>query len=348
MQLFNRARQVIPGGIYGHTTPTLVTPGGSPYYASRAKGCRYWDVDGNEFIDYMCGYGPILLGYQHPEVEEAAEKQRIDGDCFNHPGPIMVDLAEKMVEIVDFANWCVFGKNGSDMTSWAIQVARQHTNRKKILLCAGAYHGIDPWCTPGHGGLIEEDRTHIHTFKWNDPQSLLDLIEKYPNQIAGIITTPYHHPTFTDSVLPYDAFLTTIRKACDREGILWILDDVRAGFRLHIGGSHRYFNFTPDLSCYCKAIANGYPLSACVGREELKLSATKVFLTGSYWNGAVAMAAALKTIEVLERDNGIAHMNDMGVRLFNGLKKTAQKHNLEITCSGPPAIPSRKVYDLNL
>ncbi|MEM9446013.1 MAG: aminotransferase class III-fold pyridoxal phosphate-dependent enzyme [Verrucomicrobiota bacterium] len=339
MQLFNRARKVIPGGIYGHTTPALVTPGGSPYYATKGKGCRYWDVDGNEFIDYMCGYGPILLGYQNPEVEEAAEKQRAEGDCFNHPTTIMIDLAEKMVDIVDFADWCVFGKNGSDMTSWSIQVARQHTGRKKILHASSAYHGIDPWCTPGHGGLIEEDRAHIHTFKWNDPQSVRDLIEKHPNQIAGIITTPYHHPTFSDSVLPTQEFLNTIRQICDKHGILWILDDVRAGFRLHLGGSHRYFDFTPDISCYCKAIANGYPLSACVGKEFIKLSATKVFLTGSYWNGAVSMAAALKTIELLERDNAIAHMNDMGVRLFNGLQRTAEKHALQINCSGPPAIP---------
>jgi len=339
LELFERARQVIPGGIYGHATPALVNPGQSPYYAERAKGCRYWDVDGNEYIDYLCGYGPILHGYQNEEIEAAAEEQRGKGDCFNHPGSVMVDLAEKLVDSVGFADWCVFGKNGSDMTTWALQVARQHTRRKKILMVKGAYHGIDPWCVPGHGGLIEEDRAHIHSFNWNDPQSLLDLIHTHADDIAAIITTPYHHPTFADSELPDNVFLKTIRDSCDKHGILWILDDIRAGFRLHPGGSHRAFNFTPDLACYCKAIANGYPLSACVGRKELKISSTKVFLTGSFWNGAVPMAAALKTVEILERDQGIARMNDMGTRLRKGLSKSAKRHGLSITCSGPPAIP---------
>ena len=111
-RLFDRACEVIPGGIYGHVAPALSVPQGSPYYASRAEGCRYWDVDGNEFIDFLCGYGPVVLGYRHPEVEEAAERQRRDGDCFNHPGPVMVELAEKLVDLIDFADWAVFAKNG--------------------------------------------------------------------------------------------------------------------------------------------------------------------------------------------------------------------------------------------
>ncbi len=339
MELFERARRVIPGGIYGHANPSLVGPGNSPYYATKASGCRYWDADGNEFIDYMCGYGPIVLGYQNREVEEAAEKQRHDGDCLNHPGPVMVDLAERLVSLVDFADWCVFGKNGSDMTTWALQVARQHTQRKKILMAEGAYHGIDPWCVPGHGGIIEEDRAHIHTFKWNDPQSLLDLAQIHADDIAAIITTPYHHPAFADSELPNNDFLAAIKDVRERHGCLWILDDIRAGFRLHLGGSHCYFGFTPDLACYSKAIANGYPLAACVGSENLKISSTKVFLTGSFWNGTVAMAAALKTIEILERDDGISRMEEMGTRLRNGLSQSAERHGLSITCSGPPAIP---------
>ncbi|MEM9400534.1 MAG: aminotransferase class III-fold pyridoxal phosphate-dependent enzyme [Verrucomicrobiota bacterium] len=339
MELFGRARQVIPGGIYGHTTPTLVGPGASPYYAVKGKGSRYWDVDGNEFIDYMCGYGPIVQGYNHPEIETAAEKQRKRGDCFNHPGSVMIDLAEKLVELVDFADWCVFGKNGSDMTSWATQVAREYTTRKKILMVRGAYHGVDPWCTPGHGGLIEEDRAHIHYFDWNDPQSFIDQVKQHPNQVAAVITTPYHHPTFADSVMPSHDFLKTIREQCDEHGILWILDDVRSGFRLNIGGSHRYFDFQPDIACYCKAIANGYPLSACVGKNDYKISATKVFLTGSYWGGAVSMAAALKNIEILERDHALETMDAMGDRLFKGFKKKAKAHGLQITMSGPHAIP---------
>ena len=339
LELFERASRVIPGGIYGHATPALVAPGASPYYAQRAKGCRYWDVDGNEFIDYLCGYGPIILGYHHPEVEEAAEEQRREGDCFNHPAPVMVELAEKLTELVDFADWAVFAKNGSDMTSWAIQVAREHTRRRKIFLIEGAYHGIGAWCTPGTGGLVAEDREHVHAFRWNEPDTFHDLLRRYKNDAAGVIVTPFHHPLFHDSALPANGFLQEIETQCRNHGMVLILDDIRAGFRLHLGGSHRYFGFEPDLSCYSKALGNGYSISAAVGRKELRKAASNVFLTGSFWNAGVAMAAALATIRVLERDNVATHLEETGEFLCNGLRERAAKNGLQVTVSGPPAMP---------
>ncbi len=277
--LFDRACEVIPGGIYGHAAPASVIPGASPYYAKRAQGCRYWDVDGNEFIDFLCGYGPIVLGYQHPDVEEAVNRQRRDGDCFNHPGTVMVDLAEKLVDMVDFADWVVFGKNGSDMTTWAIQVAREHTRRKKIFMIEGAYHGIGTWCTPGTGGLLEEDRQHIHSFRWNDPDSFHELIRRFGSDAAGVIITPYHHPLFRDSELPRNGFLQSIRRKCREHGIVLILDDIRAGFRLDSGGSRRQFGVEPNISCYSKAMGNRYCISAAAGRDELRKAASSVFLT---------------------------------------------------------------------
>ena len=120
----------------------------------------------------MCAYGPVVLGYRHPGVEAAAQRQAALGDCLNHPAAVMVELAERLVSLIDFAAWAVFGKNGSDMTTWCIQVAREYTGRSKILCVEDAYHGIDAWCTPGHGGLIEEDRAHVHRFRWNDYREL--------------------------------------------------------------------------------------------------------------------------------------------------------------------------------
>lgn len=336
---FERACEVIPGGIYGHAAPALAVPGASPYYASRARGCRYWDVDGNEFIDFLCGYGPVVLGYGNPEVEEAAERQRRDGDCFNHPAPVMVELAEKLVDLIDLANWVVFAKNGSDMTTWAIQVAREHTRRKKVLMVEGAYHGAAPWCTPGTGGLIEEDRHHIHLFHWNDIDSFEELLDRFGGEIAGIIVTPFHHPLFRDAELPADGFLQSIQARCRQHGIVFILDDIRGGFRLHLGGSHRYFDFEPDMCCYSKAMGNGYSISATVGRAELKNAAGRVFLTGGFWNGAVAMAAALTTIRILERDDVPGRLRDAGETLGAGLQESAAKHELQVRISGPPALP---------
>ncbi len=184
-ELFARAAKVIPGGIYGHASPAISLPGASPYYAARAEGCRYWDVDGNEFIDFMCGYGPIILGYNHPEVEEAAARQARDGNCFNHPTPLMVELAERLVSLVDFASWSVFGKNGADMTTWCTQVAREHTGAKKILKVAGAYHGSHPWCSPGHGGWIEEDRVARAQFSVERSGGLSRSREKAPRPDRG-------------------------------------------------------------------------------------------------------------------------------------------------------------------
>ena len=330
---------MIPGGIYGHMTPALVAPGASPFYAQRGEGCRYWDVDGNEYLDFMCAYGPVVLGYLQPEVEEAVARQLRAGDCFNHPGSVMVELAEQMVELVDFAAWAVFAKNGSDVTSWSIRVAREHTGRRKVLVVDDAYHGMDPWCSPGHGGLIEEDRVHVHTFEWNDVDDLDAALERHADDVAAVMITPYHHPMYRDSVLPADGFLAHLREQCDRYGIVLILDDVRAGFRLHLGGSHRCFGIPPDLSCYSKAMANGYPIAAALGRPELRRAATQVFLTGSFWNSAVPMAAARATLRVLERDGVPEHLSRMGEMLGRGLESLAARHGLQITVSGPPAIP---------
>jgi glutamate-1-semialdehyde 2,1-aminomutase len=338
-ELFARAAQVIPGGIYGHASPAVALPGSFPYYAERARGCRYWDVDGNEYIDYLCGYGPMILGHQHPQVDEAAARQQRDALCLNHPAPVMVELAEHLVSLVDFAAWAVFGKNGSDMTTWALQVAREHTQRRKILKVAGAYHGIDPWCTPGHAGLLEEDRAHIHDFTWNDLESFERRLKEFRGDIAAVIMTPFHHPAFYPSELPAPGFWPHIESACRSAGIVLILDDIRAGFRLDLRGSHRYFGFEPDLICFCKAIANGHPLSAALGRRELRVSASKVFLTGSYWNSPAPMAAAMACLDIMAREGTVSAVRRSGEMLMNGLIEAGRKQGYAVIASGPPAIP---------
>ena len=146
--LMERAKKVVPGGIYGHQTPLVLTKGAYPSFFARGEGSHIWDVDGNEYIDYMCSYGPIVLGHRHPKVDEAARRQMDLGNCFNAPGPVWVDLAEHLVSITPFADWTVFAKNGSDVCTWATEVARQATGRPKIAMCSGAYHGTHAWCTP--------------------------------------------------------------------------------------------------------------------------------------------------------------------------------------------------------
>ena len=339
MEMFQRATRVIPSGISGNKNPAFAVPGSFPYFAERGEGCRYWDVDGNEYIDFLCGYGPVVLGFNHPKVDEAAERQRELGSAFNPPTPRSVELAEKMVELVPVADWAAFGRNGSDVTTYSIQTAREYTQRRKIIMVRGAYHGSHPWSTPGHGGLIDEDYRHIHKFTWNDAAGLADLVKKYKGDVAAVIITPYHHPAFGDQVMPAPGFLDDVRRICDENDLVLICDDIRACFRLHIGGSSEYFGFKPDLVCFCKAIANGYSVSAIAGREEFKNAASKVFFTGTYYTSAVELAAALACLEELEVSGAIDRMMKMGAMLQEGLKERAEGHGLQVRVTGPPSLP---------
>ncbi|MGB0371931.1 MAG: aminotransferase class III-fold pyridoxal phosphate-dependent enzyme [Opitutales bacterium] len=337
--LFARAGKVIPGGIYGHVSPAAVLPKASPYYAERAEGACYWDVDGNRYIDFVCGYGPIVLGYQNEELEAAVAEQRAKGTVFNHPTERMVELAEKLCSLIDFADWAVFAKNGSDVTTWAIQVAREQTKRKRIAKVAGAYHGVDAWCSPGYGGVIPEDRELIDTFSWNDLEGVKALFDAKGDELAAVVLTPYHHPVFADQEMGSPEFFAAVRDLCDRHGVILILDDIRSGFRLSVNGSHSVYGIKPDIACYCKAMANGYPISACVGKDAYKIAASKVFLTGSYGNDAVAMAAALKCIEILERENVPDFLDQAGARWIQKLLALGNEWGVPLKASGPNAAP---------
>jgi glutamate-1-semialdehyde 2,1-aminomutase len=337
--LMERARKVVPGGIYGHQNPIMLTRGAFPSFFARGEGSHIWDVDGNEYIDYMCSYGPIVLGHRHPKVEEAVRRQADLGNCFNAPGPLWVDLAEYLVSITPCADWTVFAKNGSDVCTWATEVARHATGRKKIAMCSGAYHGTHAWCTPAPAGVTSEDRANIVYFHFNQLESLRHTVAEQQGEIAGVILSPFRHDAGHDSELPVEGFLAGVRELCDRNGIVLILDDVRAGFRLHLGGSGEFFGIRPDLTTYCKAIANGYPLSACLGRESLRQAAQEVFFTGSYFTSAVPMAAALACLKELKAANGIERMRMLGEKLRDGMLAQARGAGFEVTYSGPPAIP---------
>ena len=343
--LLARARRVVPGGIYGHQAPRMVVPGAFPYFFERAEGCRVWDVDGNEYIDLMCSYGPIVLGHRHRTVEAAVHEQLQRGDCFDAPTRLWVELAEHLVGITPCAEWAAFAKNGSDVCTWAVAVAREHTGRRKVIKALGAYHGAHAWCTPVPAGVTPEDTANVLTFTYNDLDGLDRLVEAQRDTVAAIIVSPFRHDAFHDQELPVEGFLPGIRRLCDAQGIVFILDDVRAGFRLHLGGSGERFGVRPDLACYAKALANGYPLSACLGAESLRAAAERVYFTGSYFTSAVPMAAALACLREIEASGAIAHMERVGLMLQRGLEAQAARHELEVVYSGPPALPFMSFKD---
>lgn len=337
--LYERAKKVVPGGVYGHQSPRLLVEGSYPYFFDHGDGSHVWDVDGNEYIDYICSYGPIVLGHRHPKVDEAARAQMQKGNCFNGPTEAWVELAEHLVGITPFADWAVFAKNGSDVCTWALLVAREHTGRPKIAAATGAYHGTHAWCTPTPGGVTPEDRANIVNFRYNDLADLQRVVDENDGQLAAIIVSPFRHDAGHDQELPVEGFHAGVRQLCDDKGIVFILDDVRAGFRLHMGGSGELFGVRPDLACYCKAIANGYPLAACLGREDFRRAAKRVFFTGSYFTSAVPIAAALACLREMEVSGAVERMRQVGTMLARGLEEQARNHRLEITMSGPPAIP---------
>jgi glutamate-1-semialdehyde 2,1-aminomutase len=339
VELFARALRVVPNGIYGHKNPEFVLPGHSPYYATRAEGGRYWDVDGNEYLDLLCGYGPIVLGHNQPQLEEAVRRQMAQGSLFNQPGEVMVELAERLVELIAGADWAVFAKNGSDVTTWAMRVAREYTLRPKIIMVRDTYHGVHAWCSVYPGGVLPEDKAHILELGWNRLDELRALATEHRGQIAAMIATPYHHPVRAAQQMPAKDYWAGVRRICDAEGMLLILDDIRAGFRLDLRGSHYHFGIEPDLICFGKALGNGHPIAVAMGSDKLRDAAEEVFVSGTFWFEASPMVAAMETLKVLEETDAITHMARLGTRLGAGLGQLGTTHGFRVTVSGPPALP---------
>jgi len=333
-----RARAVIPGGMYGHQNAGRL-PEGFPQFFERAKGCRLVDVDGNEYIDFMCSYGQIVLGHGHPEVEAAAARQQALGDCQNGPSPRIVELAELLVDTVPHASWAMFEKNGTDATTKCVTVARAATGRRKILVASGSYHGAAPWCTPNLNGITEENRAHLIQFTYNDVASVERAVEAAGDDLAGIIVTAFRHDNRVDQELPTPAFAKRLRAICDERDAALIIDDVRAGFRIHLGGSWEPLGVRPDLSAWSKAIANGYALAAVLGNERFREGATKIFTTGSFWFAATSMAAAIATVTILRECTAIRAMERMGHLFRDGLAAQAKSHGVRIRQSGPVQMP---------
>ncbi len=342
MELFSRALKVLPTGIPGHLGPVqsqFIPTSAYPLYAERVKDSYFWDVDGNKFIDYMCAYGPNVLGYNNDVVDAAAKEQYERGNCMALPGKVQVEFAELLVDTIEAADWAFFMKNGGDGTGFARMVAHAATGREKVITVEGGYHGVAPWTQPiTHPGVTQGDVQNNLVVPWNDIPAVERLIQEHPNNIAAFMATPYDHRVFADNQLPAQGYWQAIRKLCDKHGIVLIIDDVRCGFRLDMGGSAKYFGFKPDLTCYCKALANGYPISTVVGRDSLREAASKVFYTGSYWSSAAPMAAGIACIQELKRLNGPQLMIEKGTKLTQGLVAAAADAQLDLRISGIPSM----------
>lgn len=341
-EAFARAANVIPSGVYGHLGPAegcFIPVDAFPLFGSRAKGSYFWDVDGNRFIDYMCAYGPNILGYGDEEVQEAAMKQMALGDCMTSPSTKMIDFAELLVDTVHSADWAFFAKNGNDVTSLAVMTARAYTRRKKIVFFKGYYHGVSPWTQKiDYSGILEEDVCNNLYADWNDYEGLAMLFEQHRGEIAAVISQPYMHGNFADNEMPAEGFWQKVRDLCSNNGSILIIDDVRAGFRLDLAGSDHYFGFEADLICFCKALANGYNVSALCGREFLKNTVSGISFTGSYWMSAVPFAAGIACINKMKRLNLPQILMEKGKKLTDGLLSAARRHGFTLRVTGAPSL----------
>jgi glutamate-1-semialdehyde 2,1-aminomutase len=336
--LKDRARAVIPNGMFGHQSVGAL-PEDYPQFFTRAEGAHLWDSDGNRYLDFMCGYGPNLFGYGHESINAAYIRQLQQGDTMTGPAPVMVDLAEALVAMVAHADWAIFCKNGTDATTMAVTIARQHTSKNTIILAKGAYHGAAPWCTPVKNGTTPQDRANQIFCDYNDVESLEAAVREAGTDLAAIIASPIKHDTFVDQQLPLSDYARRARELCDEHGALLIVDDVRAGFRLARDCSWSLVGIEPDLSCWGKAIANGHPLSALLGSDKARQAAGSIYVTGSYWFSAAPLAASVETLRLIRESDYLTHTGDLGSGLRAGLAGLANLHGIGLKQSGPVTMP---------
>ena len=339
---FDRALKVIPSGVPGHLGPTegLFLPLENwPLISSRAQGTYFWDMDGNKYLDFMCAYGPNVLGYNDPDVDAAAIAQLNVGNCTTAPSYKMVECAELLVDTVATADWAFFMKNGTDATTFAMMTARAHTKKRKVFFLKNYYHGNDPWAMKAdYPGILPEDVAHNVILPWFDVQALRDAYEACDGDVAALIAQPYDHGNFYDNRPATKEYWAQVRKFCTEKGIVLIIDDVRAGFRLDLAGSDHYYGFEADLICFCKALANGYNMSACCGKEFLRPAASSLSFTGSYWMSAEPFAACIACINKMKKLDTPNLFRKLGTQLTDGLKEAGKAFGFDLVVSGEPAL----------
>lgn len=333
-----RAAAVLPSGMYGHQSTRLL-PEAYPQFFARAEGACIWDTDGNRYIDYMCAYGPNLLGYADAEIDAAYVAQLRLGDTMTGPAPVMVELAEALTAQITHAEWALFCKNGTDATTAAVMAARAATGRAAIVRAHGAYHGAAPWCTPLPAGTTASDRANQVFCTYNDAGSLREAAAAAGADLAAIIASPFRHDAFVPQEMPNEDYARTARQLCDETGALLIVDEVRTGFRLSRGCVWDRLGVSPDLSAWGKVLANGHALSCLLGNARARLGVEAIYVTGSFWFSAAPMAAALATLRRVRESDYLERIEAIAAALRDGLRAAAERHSVELVQSGPAAMP---------
>lgn len=348
LALYAHAKEVIPGGTQLFSRrPERFAPGVYPPYLTHGKGSRVWDLDGNEYIDFLCGVGPVILGHAYERVTEAVIAQLRRGSSFSMNHPVEVELAELLIETVPCAEMVRFCKSGGTADEMAIRIARGHTGRDKVAICG--YHGWHDWYLAAN--LASEDALNSHLlagldirgvpkclagttipFEYNNIESLKLVLDANPGEIAAIIM----EASRTD--LPQPGYLEAVRELATAAGAVLIFDEVITGFRLALGGAQEVYGVIPDLATFGKAMSNGHPIGGVCGKREVMQDAATMFISSTYYSDPAGMTAAVATISELKEKNALAHIWRMGQLLKDGFNELAQKHGLDASCDGPPPV----------
>jgi glutamate-1-semialdehyde 2,1-aminomutase len=357
-KLYKRAKKIIPGGnMLLSKRPEMFLPGKWPSYFSKAKGCEVWDLDGNKFIDMsIMGIGTNTLGYGHPEIDEAVNQTIKKGNMSTFNCPEEVYLAEKLIEMHSWSDMARFARSGGEANAIAIRIARAASGRDKVAVCG--YHGWHDWylsanlsddkSLDGHllpglepKGVPRNLKNTVFPFKYNRIDELDSLVSKHD---IGVIKMEVSRATG-----PENNFLQKVRQLANKKNIVLIFDECTTGFRETFGGLHKKYNVEPDMAMFGKALGNGYAITAIIGRREIMDEAQSTFISSTFWTERIGPTAALKTLEVMEREKSWKKITSIGKKIASIWNKLATKYEIPLKVYGLPAlIKMRFESQLNL
>jgi glutamate-1-semialdehyde 2,1-aminomutase len=328
-----RAEAVIPLGSQTFSKSRTQYPlGAAPLFAARSKGSHTWDIDGNEYVDLVSSLGAVALGYADEEINAAVTRQLQDGVTLSLAHPIEAEVAERIVNLVPCAEMVRFGKNGTDATSAAIRLARAATGREHVIVCG--YHGWQDWyigSTSMNRGVPQQTRSLTHSIPYNDLDALRATIAEYPDQIAAMIMEPM------TSTWPHEGYLQGVRDITADHGIVLVFDEMLTGFRFAPGGAQEYFGVTPDLASFGKALANGFPLSAIVGKREILELMPKIFFSGTFGGETLSLTAAKVVLDRMATGEPTRRLAATGQRLLDRVEASRPESSRSfLTFSGHP------------
>ena len=328
-KLWAKAQKVIPAGTQTLSkAPNQFVKGVTPIFLEKGRGAYVWDIDANKYLDFVMALGPITLGYDYPVVTSAVIKQMHEGTVFTLPHPKETELAEMLVDTIPCAEMVRFGKNGADATSAAIRAARAHTGRDHFAYCG--YHGYQDWfavTTSRDKGIPKILKSFAHAFEFNNIKSLERIFAENPKKIAAVIME-------IPGQDPQDGFLKQVIEISHKNGAVFILDEIVTGFRYAMGGAGEYYKIVPDLACFGKGMANGFPISAVVGKKEVMREFEEVFYSTTFGGETLSLAASIATIKELKRTYAIDHFWKLGLYWKNSFNKLADDIDVSASVGG--------------